>query len=143
MMERLLGWDLNPDFAGLVRRQGTPQPFYPGFEVKETKDAFLFKADVPGIRDSDLEISLSGNQLTISGYRKEEQEEEVQNYFLYERSYGKFVRTFTLPEGADIEHIRAELKDGVLDLIVPKRPEVQPRRIELGTTPGSEKKPKA
>lgn len=142
MMERLLRWDPLQDLTGPLGRQGA-QPFFPNFEVKETKKAYIFKADLPGVRDADIEISISGNQLTVSGRREEEQEEDVQNYYVYERAYGTFARTFTLPQGADVEYIRAEFKDGVLRLIVPKRPEVQPRRIELGAQQNDANKPKA
>lgn len=143
MMERLLRGDLLQELAGPLARQGGAQGFFPSFEVKETKNAYVFKADLPGVKEADIEISLNGNQLTINGNRIEEQEDDVQNYFVYERSYGTFSRTFTLPEGVDAEHIRAEFKDGELRLIVPKRPEMQPRRIEFGGKQGKEDKPQA
>jgi HSP20 family protein len=117
--------------------------FIPDFDVKETKDSYVFKADLPGVKESELEISLTGSRLTISGKREsEEREEENANYFTYERSYGSFSRSFTLPEGVDEGAIRADLKDGVLTLLLPKRPEVQAKKITLGTG-GGEKKEKA
>ena len=107
--------------------------FIPDFEVKETKDSFLFKADLPGVNEEDVEIGLTGNQLTVSGKREEEKREEGERFYAYERSYGSFSRSFTLPEGVDSEHIDAAMKDGVLTLRLPKRPEVQPKRIRLGS----------
>lgn len=112
-----------------------PMRFAPAFEVKETKEGFLFKADVPGIKEKDLEITMTGNRLTISGKREAEKEENTDTYYACERSYGGFTRAFTLPEGTDGgNHIRAELNDGVLTLLLPKRPELQPRRIEVKAT---------
>jgi HSP20 family protein len=70
--------------------------------------------------------------LTVSGKREEEKREEGERFYAYERRHGSFTRSFTLPEGVDVEHINAELKEGVLSLTVPKRPEVQPKRIQLG-----------
>jgi len=125
---------------------GEPGGFVPSFEVKETKDSFTFKADLPGLKEDDIEVSLSGNILTISGQRQEEKKDEGERYYAYERNYGSFTRSFTLPDGVDAEHVQAELKDGVLTLVAPKKPEVQPKRIDVkgtGTGAGGEKKAKA
>jgi HSP20 family protein len=70
--------------------------FVPDFEVKETKEGFVFKADVPGIKEKDLEITMTGNRLTISGKREAEMEERSDTYYACERSYGSFTRAFTL-----------------------------------------------
>ena len=105
--------------------------FMPEFDVKEVKDSYVVKADLPGMLEKDLEITLTGNRLTIAGKREEEKHEENETYYTYERSFGQFTRSFTLPEGADFEHIGAQLKEGVLTLVVPKKPEVQPKKIAL------------
>lgn len=105
--------------------------FNPDFEVKETREGYQFRADVPGLKEKDLEISMTGNRLTVSGHREAEKREESDRYYLYERSYGSFGRSFTLPEGVDNSKINAELKDGVLTLLVPRRPETQPRKIAV------------
>ncbi len=105
--------------------------FMPSFEVKEMNDRYVFKADVPGVKESDLDISVSGNTVTVSGKRESEEREEGETWYAYERSYGNFTRTFTLPEGADAEAAEAGLHDGVLTLIVPKRPEAHPKKIAL------------
>jgi HSP20 family protein len=107
----------------------------PTFEVRETDDAFMFKGDLPGIRNEDLEITLNGNQLQISGKRDQEQEHNEGQFHAYERSYGNFVRTFVLPESADLDNIRSELKDGVLTLVAPKKAGSSPqrRKIPIGT----------
>ncbi len=105
--------------------------FAPAFEVKETQEGFLFKADVPGVAEKDLEITRTGNRLAISGKRESEREDKTETYYACERSYGTFNRSFTLPEGIDGDHIHAELKDGVLTLLVPKMPEAQPKKVQI------------
>jgi HSP20 family protein len=110
--------------------------FAPSFDVKENKDGYVFRADLPGVREEDLDISLTGNRLTISGKREQEKHEQGDTYYASERSYGSFSRAFTLPDGTDGENVKADLKDGVLQVIVPKKPEVQPRRISIGKDEG-------
>ena len=131
VMRDLLRWDpfREMSFVGGARDEGGQ--YVPSFDVKETKDAYMFKADLPGIKESDLDISLTGNRLTVSGKREAEEKQEGDTWYTYERTYGTFTRSFTLPEGADAEHVTANLKDGVLNLIIPKLPEVQPKRIQV------------
>jgi HSP20 family protein len=125
-------WDPFRQMAPFLAGEDQPARFAPDFEVKETKEGFVFKADVPGVKEKDIEITLTGNRLTISGRREAEVEEKMDTYYAYERSYGSFTRAFTLPEGTDgNNNIRADLKDGVLTLVLPKRVELQPRRIEV------------
>jgi HSP20 family protein len=128
IMREMLQWD---PFRQMVPHPTQGQVFTPQFEVKETKDGFVFKADLPGVQEKDLEITLTGNRLTISGRREAERVDEGENYYAMERSYGSFTRTFTLPEGVDADNFEAELKEGVLSLRVPKKPENQPRKITL------------
>lgn len=106
--------------------------FNPHFDVKETKEGYHFTADLPGVKEADLDISMTGNRLTISGKRESGHREEGQNFFVYERAHGAFTRAFTLPDSADMEHARAELKDGVLNILLPKKAAAQPRKIQLG-----------
>ena len=111
--------------------------YLPHFDVKETKEAYEFSADLPGVKEEDLEISLTGNQLVITGKRTATEQKETERYHLAERTYGRFTRTFTLPEGISGEQVNAQLKDGVLTLAIGKRPEVQPRRIKLNEKPAA------
>ena len=131
IMDALLGGDAFAAFTPAA------PAFAPTFEVRETKDAYVFKADVPGIPENELVIQLTGNVLSISGERKQEQgnAQENERYFAFERSYGQFSRSFSLPDSADGERATAEVKDGVLTLRVPKKAEVQPRRITVGPPP--------
>jgi HSP20 family protein len=134
-MRELMGFDPFEQMGRMVSGGGEQAwNFVPAFEVKETKDAYIFKADLPGVKESDLDITLTGDRLTVSGKRETEQQEESDRFYAYERSYGTFSRSFTLPEGVDANHCNAELKDGVLNLRLPKLPEVQPKRIQVGTS---------
>jgi HSP20 family protein len=128
IMREMLAWDAGtPSFTTPSRGVR----FAPAFDVKETADAYVFKADLPGVKEADLDIQLTGNRLTISGRRESEERREGETWYAVERSSGGFTRSFTLPEGADGEHVSAELKEGVLLLTLPKKPEVQPRRIQV------------
>lgn len=128
VMRDLMRWD---PFAELEPMSGRERAFAPRFDVKETNSAYVFKADLPGVKESDLDISLTGNQLRISGERSEEKVEESDRSYVSEVSYGSFSRVFTLPEGCDSEHAAADMKDGVLTLTLPKKPEVQPKKISI------------
>jgi HSP20 family protein len=108
---------------------GREMSYAPRVDVKETKDGYVFKVDLPGVKESDVEVSVIGNALKIAGTREEEKRDESEMYHAVERSYGSFSRVFTLPEGVDTNAVKAELKNGVLSLLVPKRPEVQPRKV--------------
>ena len=126
----LMRWDPFREIAPMSTMDRLSE-FDAPFEVKETKEGYLFKADVPGIKENDLTINLTGNRLTISGKREEERKQEHETYFSYERSYGSFTRSFTLPEGVEAEKVNASLKDGVLSILVPKAPEAQPKKVAI------------
>jgi HSP20 family protein len=130
-MRELLRWDPFQEMLPIAQAGWPTVTYAPDFEVKETKDGFQFKADLPGIKEKDLEVTCTGNRLTVSGKREAEQQEKTDTYFVYERSYGSFTRSFTLPDGVDAEHIKAELKDGVLSLVVPKKAEQMPKNITV------------
>jgi HSP20 family protein len=121
----LLSWD--PFFAGT--RQASA--FVPAFEVKETNEAFILKGDLPGVAESDLDIAVHNNILTVSGSRQSEERKEGESYALYERQYGSFSRSFSLPDTADGERVEAKLDAGVLTLTIWKKAEAKPRKIAL------------
>ncbi|GAC1346494.1 MAG: Hsp20/alpha crystallin family protein [Myxococcales bacterium] len=129
-MREIMNWDPFAEMAPALNR-GSERVFSPRFEVKETGKVYVFKADLPGIEEKDLEITLTGNRLTVSGKREVEQRQEGDTFYTYERSYGAFSRSFTLPDGADADHAEADLRSGVLTISVPKRPEHQPKKISL------------
>jgi HSP20 family protein len=127
-MREMLRFD---PFREMVPWAGQATEFNPQFDVRETADAYVFRADLPGVEEKDLDISLTGNRLTVSGKREYEQRNENDTYYTCERSFGSFTRSFTLPEGVDPEHVQADVKNGVLTLHLPKRPEMQPKKIEI------------
>ncbi len=127
LMRDFLRWDPLRDLD-LSTPSGT---FMPSFDVKEGPDAYQFRADLPGIQEAELEISLEGNRLTVAGKREVEAAQEGERWHLAERSHGSFSRTFSLPEDVDSEKVVAELRNGVLTLMVPKRPEVRPKKISV------------
>lgn len=124
MARELLSWD--PFFGG---RPATA--FAPAFEVKETADSFVLKADLPGVSEGDLDIGVHNNVLTVSGSRSAEERKEGESYALYERQFGSFTRSFSLPDMADGEKIGAKLENGVLTLTIGKKTEAKPRKISL------------
>ena len=136
-MDALLRWD------GLRAADWVPSgpDFIPRFDVKETKGAYVIRADLPGVKESELDISLESNLLTISGKRDPDHLDEGDAYHAVERGHGTFARSFTMPESIDGEGVTADLKDGVLTLNVPKKPEAQPKRIAIGK--GNESKARA
>ncbi len=138
-MDDLLHWDPFREMYPMLANVNAV--FSPDFDVRETKDSYVFQVDLPGIRESDVDISITGNRLNISGKREQTQEqtEANDNYYVSERSYGAFTRSFTLPQGADLDHVQAELKDGVLTITVPKQEQAQPRKIMLGAGTGGTK----
>lgn len=124
LARELLNWD--PFFTARPA-----SAFAPAFEVKETTDSFVLRADVPGVEEKDLDIAVHNNVLTVSGSRQAEERKEGETYALYERQYGSFSRSFALPEMADGERIEASLVNGVLTLTIAKKAEAQPRKIAI------------
>jgi HSP20 family protein len=124
MARELLGWD--PFFTSRPN-----SAFSPAFEVKETSEAFVLKADIPGVAETELDISVHNNVLSVSGSRQAEERKDGEAYALYERQFGSFTRSFQLPELADGERIDANLQHGVLTLTIGKRAEAKPRKIAL------------
>jgi len=97
----------------------------------EKEDRFIVKVELPGMKKEDIDISVTGNTLTIKGERKAETEVKEEEYYCCERSYGNFFRSLTIPVSVDIEKIEAKYKDGVLEIDLPKSPEVTPKKIDI------------
>jgi HSP20 family protein len=105
--------------------------FIPTFDVKDTGETWVVKADVPGVLEKDLDIAVHDGVLTVGGSRAAEERKEGETYSLYERRYGAFARSFALPDAADPEKIDAKLDNGVLVLTIGKRAESKPRKIAI------------
>ncbi|MGA7616764.1 MAG: Hsp20/alpha crystallin family protein [Thermoanaerobaculia bacterium] len=125
------------DFApGFTTPDLTSGTWVPPVDVEETKDRIFVRAELPGMKKEDIEISFENGVLTLRGERRMEQENRERNFHRVERSYGSFVRSFTLPNSVDPEHVEAIYEDGVLEISMPKREEAKPRRIEIGGSGG-------
>ncbi len=118
--------------------QNTPANVYqdkalsPVSEISETEDYYLMSMDVPGMKKEDIKIELVDNMLTISGERKREKStDENQKFQRYEKSYGVFKRSFTLPSSVESDKVEARYENGVLELILPKVPAAKPRQIAI------------
>lgn len=106
----------------------------PAVELTEENGGYRLTAELPGIRREDVEITLEDNVLTLKGKKEEEKEEKDKHYHLSERRYGEFQRSFLLPRSVATDAIRAEMKDGVLTLFLPKMQEAVGRKIEIETS---------
>jgi HSP20 family protein len=121
---REMGW---PNLAD----PSVPTNFNPTFEIKENGEGYFFRADVPGVKEADIEVSMQGNRVTINGKRETEKADERDKFYVYERSYGAFTRSFTLPDGVESDKAKAELKDGVLTVFLPRKAALQAKRLHV------------
>src|SRR5271170_3714890 len=103
----------------------------PAVDIYETENELVLKADLPAIDEKDLDIRIENNTLTVRGERKFEKQVNEDNYLRVERSYGSFSRSFTLPNTINTEAIRAEYKNGVLTVQMPKRAESKPKQVKV------------
>jgi len=106
----------------------------PPVDIYETEDAIVLKAELPGIDPKDVEVRVEDNTLYLKGERNYEKEINEQNYHRIERSYGSFARSFSLPNSINAEKVKAEYKDGLLTLTMPKREEAKPKTIKIDVT---------
>ena len=106
----------------------------PAVDTLETPDALVLRADVPGIDPKDVDIEVNNNILTLRGERKFESDVKEDNFHRVERSYGSFVRSFTLPQTVDPDKVEASYGKGVLEITLPKRPEAKPRQIKVAVS---------
>ena len=119
MQNRMAGWFTGTGSAKDVNMRS----FYPSIDISEDKEAYLFKAELPDVKKEDIKVECHEGVLTISGEKKFEKEskDESKRYHRIERSYGTFMRSFTLPETADSEHIHAEFQNGLLNVKIAKK----------------------
>jgi len=110
---------------------GTPAEWSPCVDVVEDDKEYVVKAELPEIKKDDVHVTVENDILSIQGERKFEKEEKGKRYHRRERSYGSFARSFNLPEGADASRIRAEFKDGMLRVHLPKSERAKPKQIDV------------
>jgi HSP20 family protein len=118
-------------FNSLWDTPSTSRHWVPEMDLVETDGHYLLKADLPGMKQDDVALEFNDGTLTISGERRAEYERKDQGFFRLERSFGKFSRALTLPDGVDPDKIEAEFHDGVLEVRIPKPEERKPRRIDV------------
>ena len=121
--------------GGLPRFFGGEEVFTgkwsPNVDIFENEGSIVLEADLPGMKAEDFNLSIENYRLTLTGERKFDREEKGENWHRVERNYGTFTRTFTLPNTVNVEEVKAEFKDGVLRVVLPKRDEVKARNINV------------
>lgn len=126
--------DFDQLMAGFFRPLSTSHElsdWRPAADVRETEEAFIVEAELPGMKKEDVSVTFEDNTLTISGERKYEEETNGSQLRRVERSYGSFSRSFRLPREIDAENVEAAFTDGILTVTVPKTETVKPRMIEI------------
>lgn len=103
----------------------------PAIDIKEDAEKFIVHADIPGVKPEDIEVNMEAGILTIKGEKKTAAKTEKEGYKRVERSCGSFYRRFSLPDSANSEAISAKCKHGVLELLIPKREAIKPKRIDV------------
>lgn len=130
-MDRLFDTFVREPFSTLDWPAWSQTAWAPAVDIVETENDVTVRAEVPGIDPKDLEVRVTGNQLVLSGEKKESTEEKGKNYYHSESRYGSFCRNVPLPEGVDTEHVEAEYAHGVLTLRLKKTQAATARRIEV------------
>lgn len=120
-------------FFGQLGLGQSTQMWMPVVDVKETADDIQVTAELPGIAPDDVSVTVENGVLTISGEKKQEvvESKEDANYHVFERRYGRFERSFTLPRTVDAERVKARFQNGVLHITLPKLQEAKPRRVQI------------
>jgi HSP20 family protein len=121
----------SPGSTGANASQAPLRRWIPAMDVVETAEHFVLRADLPGMSESDVNIELEDNVLTISGERKSEHEERNEGYYRVERASGSFSRSLTLPDGVNADGIQASFDNGVLEVSIPKPEQQKPRKVQI------------
>ncbi len=103
----------------------------PPIEMFEKEDKFIVKAELPGLKKEEIDVTVVGDTITVKGERKTETEVKEENYYCCERSYGSFFRSVTVPTAVDANKIEASYENGVLEITLPKAPEVKPKKVDI------------
>ncbi len=123
------------DSFGVARRRpASLTAWAPAVDILETEQEVVIKADLPDLEEKDIDVRIEGNTLTLSGERKYEKNVKEDNFLRLERAYGSFSRSFSLPNTVNTEAIKAEYKNGVLMVRMPKREESKPKQIKVAVT---------
>jgi HSP20 family protein len=131
MSERLNRVFSRPTLRNTGKENLTVADWMPTVDISETESEYLIKAELPEVRKEDVKVTVENGVLTLQGERRQEKEEKGRRFHRVERSYGSFIRSFTLPESVDEGGVKAEYKDGVLALHLPKSEKVKPKAIDV------------
>jgi HSP20 family protein len=113
------------------RGNSTSRRWLPAMDLVETADQYLLRADLPGLKEGDVNVQFEDRVLTISGERKYEDQGQQQGYYRLERGFGSFSRSLTLPPGVDPDSIQAHFAHGVLEISIPKPEQKKPRTVQI------------
>lgn len=120
-------------FEDFFRRSGLPMRWGPAVDVVETSDNVIVKVELPGVDPKGVDIAVTGENLTIKGEKREEKEDKGKNFYRIERAYGSFCRTVALPAAVEADKAKADYKDGVLEIKLPKSEKGKAKRIPIKT----------
>lgn len=115
--------------GGLAEGAAATSEWVPAVDIKEESDRYLLLADVPGISPSSIDVSMENGILTLSGQRETDAKNQREGYKRIERHYGSFHRRFTMPDSVDAENISARCVNGVLEIVIPKKSVLQPKKV--------------
>ena len=121
MLNDMMGWSRNAALSSWA----------PNVDIVESEDSYQIHAELPGITEEEVNVSLNNNVLTLSGEKKQEIKDEKDNFVRVERTYGKFERSFSLPSNIVADKVDASYKDGVLTVTIPKAEEAKSRQIKI------------
>jgi HSP20 family protein len=141
----LIKWDALREIENLLDRYNRPSQWLPqrgqellstgewcpSVDISETEQEFLIKAELPGLQKEDVKVNMKDNVLTLQGSRKQESETKGHHYHRIERSYGNFLRSFTLPENIDTNKLKANFNNGILEIKIPKSETAINKSIEI------------
>jgi HSP20 family protein len=118
-------------FTGRPMAGNGDRTWFPAVDVHETKDDLVLSFDIPGVSQKDVQVTIMGDLMTVRGERRFERENSENSYHRVERVYGKFERTIQLPMTVQTDKVKANYRDGVLEVKLPKAEEVKPREVKI------------
>ena len=124
--------EVNRVFDAFFGNGAPRRRWVPAMDLVETDDNLVLRADLPGLSRDDVEIEIKDGVLTVSGERKAEHEEKSEGFYRVERTFGRFSRSLSLPEGINADRVAADFEDGVLEVRIPKPEARKPHRVEIG-----------
>lgn len=130
-LDEVPGFRLFQDTVSRMLSEPAARPWTPSVDILETENELVLKADLPEVNPNNVEIQLENGTLTLKGERKFEQQKNGKGYHRIERSYGSFVRAFSLPDTVDAEKVKADYKAGVLTVTLPKKEVAKPKSVKV------------